>query len=99
MPKFKNKLINLLQEENNKIFDVINNVKNKLLEIYNSDFKEKFDQWNNVYAKSHKVSIEEAIADSEQDQIANRLGRERGRRYPNCDCSTLMYDLLPNYKK
>jgi len=32
-----------------------------------SDFKENFDQWNNIYAKSHKVSIEEAIADSERD--------------------------------
>ena len=50
--------------------------------MFLSDQKEKFDQWNNVYAKSHKVSIEEAIADSERDQVANRLGRERGRKYP-----------------
>ena len=64
-----------------------------------SDQKEKFDQWNNVYAKSHKVSIEEAIADSERDQVANRLGRERGRKYPYCDCSILMHDLLPDYKQ
>lgn len=64
-----------------------------------SDSKEKFDQWNNVYAKSHKVTIEEAIADSERDQVANRLGRERGRNYPNCKCYELMQDLLPNYKK
>lgn len=67
--------------------------------IFLSDQKEKFDQWNNVYAKSHKVSIEEAIADSERDQVANRLGRERGRKYPYCDCSILMHDLLPDYKK
>lgn len=39
------------------------------------------------------------IADSERDQVANRLGRERGRKYPYCDCSILMYDLLPDYKK
>ena len=64
-----------------------------------SDSKEKFDQWNNVYAKSHKVTIEEAIADSERDQVANRLGRERGRNYPSCKCYDLMQDLLPNYKK
>ena len=64
-----------------------------------SNQKEKFDQWNNVYAKSHKVTIEEAIADSERDQVANRLGRERGRKYPYCDCSILMHDLLPDYKK
>lgn len=64
-----------------------------------SDQKENFDQWNNVYAKSHKVTIEEAIADSERDQVANRLGRERGRKYPYCDCSILMHDLLPDYKK
>lgn len=49
--------------------------------------------------KSHKVTIEEAIADSERDQAANRLGRERGRKYPYCDCSILMHDLLPDYKK
>lgn len=67
--------------------------------MFLSDQKEKFDQWNNVYAKSHKVSIEEAIADSERDQVANRLGRERGRKYPYCDCSILMHDLLPDYKK
>lgn len=67
--------------------------------IFLSDQKEKFDQWHNMYAKSHKVTVEEAIADSERDQIANRLGRERGRKYPYCDCSILMYDLLPNYKK
>lgn len=64
-----------------------------------SNTKEKFDQWNNVYAKSHKVTIEEAIADSERDQVANRLGRERGRNYPDCKCYDLMQDLLPNYKK
>lgn len=64
-----------------------------------SDTKEKFDQWEDVYAKSHKVTIEEAIADSERDQVANRLGRERGRKYPYCDCSILMHDLLPDYKK
>ena len=67
--------------------------------MFLSDQKEKFDQWNNIYAKSHKISIEEAIADSERDQVANRLGRERGRKYPYCDCSILMHDLLPNYKK
>ena len=64
-----------------------------------SNQKENFDQWNNMYAKSHKVTIEEAIADSERDQVANRLGRERGRKYPYCDCSILMHDLLPDYKK
>ena len=67
--------------------------------MFLSDQKEKFDQWNNIYAKSHKISIEEAIADSERDQVANRLGRERGRKYPYCDCSIPMHDLLPNYKK
>ena len=64
-----------------------------------SDQKEKFDQWHNMYARSHKVTVEEAIADSERDQAANRLGRERGRKYPYCNCSILMHDLLPDYKK
>lgn len=63
-----------------------------------SDLKEKFDQY--TYVHTHKVTIEEAIADSERDQIANRLGRERGRKYPDCKCSELMQDLLPQkYKK
>ena len=64
-----------------------------------SNQKENFDQWHNMYARSQKVTIEEAIADSERDQVANRLGRERGRKYPYCDCSILMHDLLPDYKK
>ena len=62
-----------------------------------SDAKEKFDQWEDVYAKTHKVSIEEAIADSERDQIANRLGRERGQKYPDCKCYELMQDLKPKH--
>ena len=62
-----------------------------------SDSKEKYDQY--TYIHTHKVTLEEAIADSERDQVANKLGRERGRKYPNCDCATLMHDLLPDYKK
>lgn len=62
-----------------------------------SDFKELYDQY--TYVHSHKVTIEEAIADSERDQVANRFGREMGRKYPNCDCSILLQDLLPDYKK
>jgi hypothetical protein len=63
-----------------------------------SDLKEKYDQY--TYVHTHKVTIEEAIADSERDQIANRLGRERGRKYPDCKCSELMQDLLPQkYRK
>ncbi len=60
-----------------------------------SNFKEKYDQYQNSYARTHKVSIEEALADSEQDQIANKLGRERGRNNPSCDCRILMEDLKP----
>ncbi len=52
-----------------------------------------------LYAKSHKVSIEEVIADSKRNQVANRLGRERGRRYPTCKCYELMSDLKPKLKK
>lgn len=55
-----------------------------------SDKKELFDQYKNIYARTHKVSEEEALADSERDQIANRLGRERGRNNPTCDCHILM---------
>lgn len=62
-----------------------------------SDLKEKYDQY--TYVHTHKVTVEEAIADSERDQVANRLGRERGRKYPYCKCSILMHDLLPDYKK
>lgn len=49
--------------------------------------------------QTHKVTIEEAIADSERDQVANRLGRERGRDYPNCKCYELMSDLKPKHRK
>ncbi len=63
-----------------------------------SNLKEKYDQY--TYVHTHKVTLEEAIADSERDQIANRLGRERGRKYPDCKCSELMQDLLPQkYRK
>lgn len=64
-----------------------------------SDYKELFDQYKNIYAKTHKVSEKEALADSERDQIANRLGRERGQNNPNCDCRVLMQDLKPQKRK
>lgn len=64
-----------------------------------SDFKEEFDQYNNNYATSHKLTLEQALADSERDQVANRLGRERGRNNPTCDCRILMQDLLPKNKR
>lgn len=31
--------------------------------------------------------------------ILNYIDLERGRKYPYCDCSILMHDLLPDYKK
>lgn len=58
-----------------------------------SDKKEVFDQYKKIYAITHRVSVEEALKDSEEDQIANRLGRERGRNNPTCDCRILMQDL------
>ncbi len=64
-----------------------------------SDFKEEYDQYQSIYARTHKVSEEEALADSERDQIANRLGRERGRNNPTCDCHILMQDLKPQKRK
>ena len=62
-----------------------------------SNLKEYYDQF--TYVHTHRVTVEEAIADSERDQVANRLGREIGRNNPNCACSVLMKDLLPDYKK
>lgn len=62
-----------------------------------SDLKEYYDQF--TYVHTHKVTLEEAIADSERDQVANRLGRERGRLYTYCSCSILMNDLKPAGKK
>ena len=64
-----------------------------------SDLKEHFDQWEDVYAKSHGVTIEEAKADSERDQVANRLGRLRGKENPTCDCRELMKDLIPEFHR
>ncbi len=63
--------------------------------IFLSDFKEHFDQWEDVYAKSHGVTLEEAKADSERDQVANALGRLRGKTNPTCNCRELMKDLIP----
>ena len=62
-----------------------------------SDAKEYYDQY--TYVHTHRVTVEEAIADSEKDQVANILGRERGRNNPYCPCSELMKDRLPDYKK
>lgn len=63
------------------------------------DFYDEVPERPHPNCKCRVEIVEEAIADSERDQVANRLGRERGRKYPYCDCSILMHDLLPNYKK
>lgn len=56
-----------------------------------SDKKEIYDQ--HTYMQTHHVTLEKAVEDSERDQVANRLGRERGRNNPTCDCRILMQDL------
>ena len=62
-----------------------------------SDLKEYYDQY--TYVHTHGVSVEEAIADSEEDQAANRIGRERGRNNPTCDCSVLIWDQRPSRRR
>ncbi len=62
-----------------------------------SDLKELYDSY--TYIHTHKVSKEEALADSARDQKANREGRTRGRNYPDCDCAVLMWDLRPAHRK
>lgn len=62
-----------------------------------SDLKEQYDQY--TYVHTHKVTVEKALEDSERDQVANRLGRERGRNNPTCDCRVLMQDLLPEHRR
>lgn len=62
-----------------------------------SNLKELYDQY--TYVNTHKCTLEEAILDSAQDQTANQMGREKGRLYPDCNCSILLQDLLPKHKK
>lgn len=62
-----------------------------------SNLKEMYDSF--TYIHTHKVSVEEAMADSARDQVANHEGRRRGREYPICDCAILMWDLRPPHKK
>ncbi len=62
-----------------------------------SNMKELYDSF--TYIHTHKVSVEEAMADSARDQVANHEGRRRGREYPTCDCAVLMWDLRPPHKK
>ncbi len=58
-----------------------------------SNAKELYDSF--TYIHTHKVSVEDAMADSARDQVANHEGRRRGREYPLCDCAILMWDLRP----
>ena len=51
-----------------------------------SDKKEIYDQ--HTYMQTHHVTLEKAVEDSERDQVANRLGRERGRKYCIKDLGT-----------
>lgn len=62
-----------------------------------SNLKELYDSY--TYIHTHKVSVEEAIADSQRDQVANHEGRRRGREYPTCSCEVLMWDLRPPHRK
>lgn len=58
-----------------------------------SNLKELYDQY--TYTHTHRVTIEEAIKDSERDQAANKFGRNMGRKYPNCSCAEMMKGQLP----
>lgn len=62
-----------------------------------SDLKELYDSF--TYVHTHKVSKEEALADSQRDQVANNEGRTRGRMYPDCNCEILMWGLRPAHRK
>lgn len=62
-----------------------------------SNAKELYDSF--TYIHTHKVSVEEAMADSARDQVANHEGRRRGRMFPQCECSNLMWDLRPPYRR
>ena len=91
---------NLLKNHSNPVFN--NKDKNKILNQYTKlqNIGKSLYRYNTLNENGNEAAeIEEAIADSERDQVANRLGRERGRDYPDCKCYDLMQDLLPNYKK
>lgn len=70
-----------------------------------SNSKELWDKFWHAQANKHlsegelKEELLKKLKDNEADQTANRLGRERGRQYPYCDCHILMWDQIPTDKK
>ena len=78
---------------------VITSKDNEIIKGLKKLKEKKYRDEEGLYIIEGIKIIEEAIADSQRDQAANRLGRERRRKYPYCDCSILMHDLLPDYKK
>ena len=85
MTKLNNKLMNLAQDENNKIFEVISEIKEKLLKMYNSDIvrpKDKnmvlkkysaFDELGKYAYKYFKLKDNDLYDDAQKefDNISN----------------------------
>jgi|GEM_PF-2437783 len=63
-----------------------------------SDFRE-FTRDYEYLSKSKKLDMEELEKSHAQHQEVNRLGRERGRTNPDCDCKTLNWDVRDYHKK
>lgn len=62
-----------------------------------SNLREYTDDYRNIHEK--KLSLEESLKDIEEDQEANREGRELGRKYPTRSCGDLVKHRRPEKLK
>lgn len=97
MDKFYHSRANCQNAQKGILSSLISEALCNLKELYDMKMHE-LSQKSNL-ADDIKKSLDKKLKDNEADQKANRLGRERGRQNPTCDCSILMWDQRPAHRK
>lgn len=97
MDKFYHSRANCQNAQKGIIGALISEALCNLKELYDMKMHE-LSQKSNL-EDNIKKSLDKKLKDNEADQKANRIGRERGRQNPTCDCSILMWDQRPANRK
>lgn len=97
MDKFYHSRANCENAQKGILSAVISEALCDLKELYDMKMHELTQKSN--LTEDIKNSLDKKLKDNEADQRANKLGRDRGRQNPTCNCSTLMWDQRPAHRK
>ncbi len=100
MDKYYHSKANCENAQKGMLYEIYSEVLCNLKEGWDIFSKTIIELFNSTQsAENQKTIILDKVKDSEEDQVINKLGRERGRQYPLCDCSNLIWDQRPPHKQ